>query len=84
LQIALPSGATWRVREISRKLGHRAQLPGARVFDLVAQSLRAARARGVPAIDRFTLALPASWMVNSAAISKVLRRWALPPHPRKP
>jgi hypothetical protein len=80
LQIALPSGATWHVREISRKLGHRAQLPGARVFDLVAQSLRVARARGVPALDRFTLALPASWMVNSPAISKVLRRWALPPH----
>lgn len=68
------------MREISRKLGHRAQLPGARVFDLVAQSLRVARARGVPALDRFTLALPASWMVNSPAISKVLRRWALPPH----
>jgi len=25
-------------------------------------------------------ALPASWLVNSPAVSKVLRRWALPPH----
>jgi hypothetical protein len=80
VQIELPSGTTWHVQGAARKLACRAQLPGARVFDLVAQSLRVARARGVDAVDRFTLALPASWMVNSPATSPVLRRWALPPH----
>ncbi|HEY5147783.1 MAG TPA: hypothetical protein VII82_13505, partial [Polyangiaceae bacterium] len=80
MRIELPSGTTWHVQEAGKKLGYRAQLPGARVFDLVAQSLRVAKARGVEAADRFTLALPASWMVNSPAISKVIRRWALPPH----
>jgi hypothetical protein len=79
VQIDLPSGTTWHVREAGKKLAYRAQLPGARVFDLVARSLRTAKARGVPAEDRFTLALPASWLVNSPAISKVLRRWALAP-----
>jgi hypothetical protein len=79
VQIGLPSGTTWHVREAVKKLAYRAQLPGARVFDLVARSLRIAKARGLPAEDRFTLALPASWLVNSPAISKVLRRWALAP-----
>jgi hypothetical protein len=80
VHIDLPGGTTWHVREAGKKLAYRAQLPGARVFDLVAQSLRRAKARGMSAEDRFTLALPASWLVNSPAISKVLRRWALDPH----
>ena len=80
MQIALPSGTTWHVRDAGKKLAYRAQLPGARVFDLVATSLRAAKASGLGASDRFTLALPASWLVNSPAISRVLRRWALEPH----
>ncbi len=80
MHIELPSGTPWHVREAGRKLAYRAQLPGARVFDLVGQSLRSAKARGVGAGDRLTLALPASWLVNSPAISKVLRRWALDPH----
>ena len=80
MQIELPSGTTWHVQGAARKLAYRAQLPGARVFDLAARSLRVARLRGVDAVDRFTLALPASWMVNSPATSPVLRRWALPPH----
>jgi hypothetical protein len=80
VHIDLPSGTTWHVREAGKKLAYRARLPGARVFDLVAQSLRRAKESGVRAEDRFTLALPASWLVNSPAISKVLRRWALDPH----
>jgi hypothetical protein len=80
VHIDLPSGTTWHVHEAGKKLSYRAQLPGARVFDLVAQSLRNAKKCGVSAADRFTLALPASWLVNSPAISKVLRRWALDPH----
>jgi hypothetical protein len=80
VHIELPSGTPWHVREAGKKLAYRAQLPGARVFDLVGQSLRSAKARGVGAGDRLTLALPASWLVNSPAISKVLRRWALDPH----
>jgi hypothetical protein len=80
VQIDLPCGTTWHVREAGRKLAYRAQLPGARVFDLAAASLRRAKTAGVSADDRFTLALPASWLVNSPAISTVLRRWALQPH----
>jgi hypothetical protein len=80
VHIDLPAGTTWHVLEPGKKLAHRAQLPGATVFDLVAQSLRVAKSRGVGLDDRFVLALPASWLVNSPAISPVLRRWALPPH----
>ncbi len=80
MQIDLPCGRTWDVREPGKKLAHRARLPGARVFDLVAASLRKAKTAGVSVEDRFNLALPASWLVNSPAISTVLRRWALQPH----
>jgi hypothetical protein len=80
MQIELPSGTTWHVREAARKLSYRAQLPGARLFDMAGASLRTAKESGVSTSDRFTLALPASWLVNSPAISRVLRRWALEPH----
>ncbi|HEX3771694.1 MAG TPA: hypothetical protein VHV30_12540 [Polyangiaceae bacterium] len=80
MRIDRPSGTTWHVTEVETKLARRAGLPGARVFDLVGQSLQAAKALGLGAGDRFALALPASWMVNSPAVSTVLRRWALPPH----
>ena len=79
MQIDLPTGTAWHIEKAPPKLSLRAQLPGARVFDLCAQSLRAAKASGVSPSDRFALALPASWLVNSPAVSKVLRRWALPP-----
>jgi hypothetical protein len=74
-----PSGAQWYVQEGSKKLALRARLPGARLFDLAAKSLRVAKEASVTMEDRFVLALPASWLVNSPAISRVLRRWALPP-----
>jgi hypothetical protein len=80
VRIDLPSGTTWHVDDVGTKLTRRAGRPGARVFDLVGQSLRAAKACGLSVDDRFNLALPASWMVNSPAVSAVLRRWALPPH----
>jgi hypothetical protein len=72
-------GTTWRIEGASTKLDLRAKLPGARVFDLVADSLRKVRAAGIPTLDRLALALPASWCVNSPAPSTVLRRWALAP-----
>jgi hypothetical protein len=80
MQIELLSGNSWVVAEPTKKLAFRAQLPGARLFDLAGESLRAAKRLGTSASDRFTLALPASWLVNSPAISRVLRRWALEPH----
>ena len=80
MKLDLPSGATWHIEKGLAKLTHRGRLPGARVFDLVGASLREAKTRGVDATDRFVLALPASWLVNSPAVSTVLRRWALPPH----
>jgi hypothetical protein len=80
MQIELPTGTTWQVHDPAKKLAHRAGLPGARLFDLAGTSLRTAKARGLGVSDRFTLALPASWLVNSPAISSVLRRWAVEPH----
>jgi hypothetical protein len=79
--VEIPSspGTPWHVESGAKKLQLRAQLPGALVFDFAAESLRAAREAGVSAEDRLFLALPGSWLVNSPAVSRVLRRWALPP-----
>jgi hypothetical protein len=74
-----PDGTKWRIEDASKKLKLRATLPGARVFDLAADSLRKVKAAGVPVVDQLALALPASWCVNSPAPSTVLRRWALSP-----
>jgi hypothetical protein len=79
MNLTKPDGTTWQLRGANAKLSLRAGLPGARVFDLVADSLRKAKAAGLSTLDRLPLALPASWCVNSPADSKVLRRWALPP-----
>jgi hypothetical protein len=72
-------GTKWCIEDAPRKLKLRAALPGARVFDLAADSLRKVKAAGVPVLDQLALALPASWCVNSPAPSTVLRRWALSP-----
>ena len=76
-----PRGTKWRIdhAQAARKLALRVELPGARVFDLAADALRRARDAGLPTESRLALALPASWLVNSPAISHVLKRWALPP-----
>ena len=52
MQIDLPTGTAWHIEKAPPKLSLRAQLPGARVFDLCAQSLRAAKASGVSLSDR--------------------------------
>jgi len=77
--ISKPDGTKWHLNGGPAKLALRATLPGARVFDLATESLRKARAAGLPILDRLPLALPASWCVNSPAPSTVLRRWALSP-----
>ena len=77
--LPLPSGKIWRIEGAGAKLRKRGQLPGARVFDLAGESLREAKEKGVSAGARLYLALPASWLVNSPAISRVMRRWALEP-----
>jgi hypothetical protein len=79
LPIKLPSGATWVLEDTIRKLSLRAGLPGARVYDLCVLAQRSAAENGMSLEHRFTLALPASWLVNSPASSVVLRRWALEP-----
>src|SRR5580658_4637105 len=79
MTISKPDGSGWVLEKGTEKLKLRAALPGARVFDLAADSLRKARAAGLSIADRLALALPASWCVNSPAPSTVLRRWALPP-----
>ncbi len=79
MMIEIPTGARWHVHDAQRKLACRARLPGARVYDLAVQSLREAKDRGMSGPSRLVLAFPASWLVNSPAISRVLRRWSLPP-----
>jgi hypothetical protein len=79
--IDTPGGRTWTidVADAPRKLALRAGLPGARVYDHCAEALREAKALGLAPEQLLALALPASWMVNSPADSKVMRRWALSP-----
>jgi hypothetical protein len=77
--LTTPAGTEWHVREPEKKLSLRARLPGAFVYDVSTHSLRNAKTRGAPALERIPLAFASSWLVNSPANSKVLRRWALPP-----
>jgi hypothetical protein len=77
--LAKADGTAWRIDRVAEKLALRAKLPGARVFDLAAESLRNAKMAGVSSMGRLVLALPASWCVNSPAPSTVFRRWVLPP-----
>ncbi len=77
MHIERPFGTPWTIELADEKLLLRAELPGARVFDLAADALRNARKRGLSRYERLVLALPASWLVNSPAISRVLKRWAL-------
>jgi hypothetical protein len=74
-----PGGSEWQIRDAEKRLSLRARLPGAFVFDVSANCLRNAKTRGAPALERIPLAFSGSWMVNSPASSKVMRRWAEPP-----
>ena len=79
MRIVRPTGEPWLVEDAARKLLQRGALPGASVFDRAAAALRTAKVTGVPLADRLALALPASWLVNSPAVSTVLQRWAQGP-----
>lgn len=79
MRLVTPSGSEWVLRDVEKRLSLRARLPGAFVYDVSASCLRKAKARGAPAMERIPLAFSASWMVNSPANSRVMRRWALPP-----
>jgi hypothetical protein len=79
MRLVTPAGTEWVVRDAEKRLSLRARLPGAFVFDVSANCLRKAKTRGAPAMERIPLALSASWMVNSPANSRVMRRWSLPP-----
>jgi len=82
MRVSIPTGKVWDLLDVHQKLTHRARLPGARVFDLSADALRVARAKGLSDEARLPLALPGSWLVNSPAQSIVFRRWALEPDRR--
>jgi hypothetical protein len=73
------AGAPWRIDRPAEKLLLRARLPGAFVFDQIANAIRVAEANEVPLHERLVMALPASWLVNAPAPSPVLRRWSEPP-----
>ena len=77
--IDIPAGSPWGAANAEAKLALRAKLPGAQVFDLAALALANARAAGLSEADQLTLAMPASWLVNSPATSRVLQRWATAP-----
>ncbi len=77
--VTTPVGTSWQLREPEKRLALRARLPGAFVYDLAAHSLRNSKTRGTPVVERLPLAFAASWLVNSPASSRVLRRWSLPP-----
>ena len=79
MQIPRPTGEPWLVTDAAKKLVQRGGLPGASVFDLAAAASRSAKARGVSLEERLALALPASWLVNSPAVSTVLQRWSQAP-----
>jgi hypothetical protein len=74
-----PAGTEWHILDPEKRLALRARLPGAFVYDQSAHSLRNSKARGTPVAERLPLAFAASWLVNSPANSRVLRRWSLPP-----
>jgi hypothetical protein len=77
--LTTPAGTEWHLRDPEKRLALRARLPGAFVYDLSAHSLRTSKARGTPVAERLPLAFAASWLVNSPASSRVLRRWSVPP-----
>ncbi len=79
MRLLTPAGTEWNIENAEKRLSLRARLPGAFVFDVSANCLRKAKIRGAPAMERIPLAFSASWMVNSPANSRVMRRWSLPP-----
>ena len=79
MNVLCPSGEPWSLEDVAKKLDQRAGLPGAFTFDRATNASRNAKAAGVSAEDRLAMALPASWLVNSPAISRVLRRWSVDP-----
>ncbi len=72
-------GRAWLFASPLEKLNARARLPGAATFDAAAHAIRLARACGVPALELLPVALPSSWLVNSAIPSPVFRSWLSPP-----
>jgi hypothetical protein len=77
--LTTPAGTEWHIHDVEKRLALRARLPGAFVYDQSAHSLRNSKARGTPVAERLPLAFAASWLVNSPASSRVLRRWSEPP-----
>jgi hypothetical protein len=78
LELHLPrerAELVWTLYDVPEKLSLRDSLPGAHVFDRIAEGLKHAAERDLPLADRLAFALPASWMVNAKAPSPVLRAW---------
>ncbi len=56
--LAKADGTKWRIEEANAKLTLRAKLPGARVFDLAAESLRKGRAAGMSVVEQLPSRFP--------------------------
>jgi hypothetical protein len=69
----------WTIVNPLEKLALRGRLPGAFSYDRATETLNRARAAGVGTADLLALALPSSWLVNSALPSTVMAKWHLPP-----
>jgi hypothetical protein len=78
LELRLPREGghlTWALHDVPGKLALRDSLPGAHLYDRVAESLKRSAALGQPLADQLAFALPASWLVNNKAPSPVMRAW---------
>jgi hypothetical protein len=73
--------APWTIVNPLEKLALRGRLPGAFSFDRATETLNRAREAGMSAGDLLAVALPSSWLVNSALPSTVMAKWHLPPFP---
>jgi hypothetical protein len=71
----------WTIALPLEKLALRGRLPGAFSFDRATETLSRARAAGIGAGDLLSLALPSSWLVNSAVPSTSMAKWHIPPFP---
>jgi hypothetical protein len=76
ITVSRPSGSAAIARPLEKLLA-RARLPGAFTFDLAAAALRRS-ADHLADEERLVLALPASWLVNSPAVSRTFRAWLAP------
>ncbi len=71
--------SSFAIEDAEEKLRWRGSLPGASIWDRNAHLLRSLQANGIAATDLLSLAMPASWCVNTKASSRAMQRWLAEP-----